>query len=212
MNCAHCQGVEKQFDKGVAERALREYRSHGPGKTTRLLIEALKAAGIEDLTLLDIGGGVGVISHELLKAGASSAMAVDASSAYLQAAKQEAERQGHAERITYHFGNFVDLAPQLPQAAIVTLDKVICCYPDMQALVSLSSARAGKLYGVVFPRDTWWMKIGVRVVNMLLRLQRRSFRGFMHPTEAIETAVRANGLERRYYRKTPLWQVIVYTR
>ena len=57
MNCAHCQGVEKQFDKGVAERALREYRSHGPGKTTRLLIEALKAAGIEDLTLLDIGGG-----------------------------------------------------------------------------------------------------------------------------------------------------------
>ena len=212
MNCAHCQGVEKQFDKGVAERALREYRSHGPGKTTRLLIEALKAAGIEDLTLLDIGGGVGVISHELLKAGAASVIAIDASSAYLQAAKREAERQGHAQRITYHYGNFVDLAPQLPQAAIVTLDKVICCYPDMRALVSLSSTRAGKLYGVVFPRDTWWMRLGVRVVNLLLRLQRRSFRGFVHPTQAIEAVVRANGMKRRYYRTTPLWQVIVYAR
>ena len=78
--------------------------------------------------------------------------------------------------------------------------------------VGLSSARAGKLYGVVFPRDTWWMMIGVRVVNMRLRLRRTSFRGFVHPTEAIEAVVRANGLERLYYRTTPLWQVIVYAR
>jgi hypothetical protein len=34
----------------------------------------------------------------------------------------------------------------------------------------------------------------------------------VHPTEAIEAVVRANGLERRYYRKTLLWQVIVYAR
>ena len=35
---------------------------------------------------------------------------------------------------------------------------------------------------------------------------------FVHPTEAIEAVVRANGLERRSYRKTLFWQVIVYTR
>jgi hypothetical protein len=212
MDCPHCQGADKTFGSGMAERDLRRYRSRGPGQTTHLLIEALKAAGIAELTLLDIGGGVGAIQHELLKGGSSSVIAVDASSAYLQAARQEAKRQGHADRVTYHYGDFVALAPQLPTADIVTLEKVICCYPDMNALVSLSSARAGKLYGVVFPRDTWWMRVSGRVINFFLRLQRSAFRFFVHPTEAVEAVVRANGLQRRYYHQTLLWQVIVYGR
>jgi hypothetical protein len=212
MTCPHCRGVEKIFDQGTAERDLKAYRARGPGTTTRLLIEALKAAGIADRTLLDIGGGVGAIQHELLKDGVRSAIAIDASSAYLHTARQEAERQGHAHRIAYHQGDFVALAPQLPQADIVTLEKVICCYPDMRALVGLSSARAGKLYGVVFPRDTWWMRLGGLFVNLFPQLQRNAFRFFVHPTAAIEAVVRANGLERRYYRKTLFWQVIVYAR
>jgi magnesium-protoporphyrin O-methyltransferase len=212
MTCPHCQGVEKIFDQRTAERELKAYRARGPGTTTRLLIAALKAAGVKDLTLLDIGGGVGAIQHELLKDGARSAIAIDASSAYLHVARQEAERQGHADRIAYHEGDFVELARQLPQADIVTLEKVICCYPDVRALVGLSSARAGRLYGVVFPRNTWWMRLGGLLVNIFPRLQRNAFRFFIHPTEAIETVVRANGLQRRYYHKTLFWQVIVYTR
>jgi hypothetical protein len=212
MTCPHCQGADKVFDQGTAEHDLKAYRAHGPGTTTRLLIEALKAAGVVDLTLLDIGGGIGAIQHELIKGGARSATAVDASSAYLHAAKQEAERQGHANRVAYHQGDFVGLAPQLPEADIVTLEKVICCYPDMRALVGMSSARAGKLYGVVFPRDSWWMRLGSLFINFSLRLERSTFRFFVHPTAAIEAVVRANGLKRRYYRKTWFWQVIVYTR
>jgi hypothetical protein len=212
MTCPHCCGADKMFDQRRADQDLKDYRAHGPGTTTRLLIAALKAAGIADRTLLDIGGGVGAIQHELLKNGARSAIAIDASSAYLYTASQEAERQGHADRIAYHQGDFVALAPQLPQADIVTLEKVICCYPDMRALVGLSSARAGKLYGVVFPRDTWWMRLGGRFINLFLRLQRTAFRFFVHPTEAIEAVIQANGLKRRYYRKTLFWQVIVYTR
>jgi magnesium-protoporphyrin O-methyltransferase len=212
MTCSNCQAVEDTFDVGTAEGDLRDYRRHGPGKTARLLIEALKACGIEGSTLLDIGGGVGVIQHELLKSGASSATHVDASSAYLQVARREAERQGHADRVNQHHGDFVALAPQIPPADIVTLEKVICCYPDVDALVGLSAARAGRLYGVVFPRDTWWWKIGGRIMNFGLRLQRSSFRIFVHPTERVEAIVRANGLERRYYLKTLIWQIVVYAR
>ena len=212
MTCEHCQDADKTFSSDLANRELKDYRAHGPGKTTRLLIEALKAAGIDGLTLLDIGGGVGVIQHELFQAGASSAVAVDASSGYLQAAEQEAERQGYAEHVRYRHGDFVDLAPQLQQAGIVTLDKVICCYPDMRALVSLSSAHAEKLYGVVFPRDTWWLKLGLGFVNRMQWLRRSSFRVFVHSTEAIEAVVREQGLARRYYRQTILWQVILYAR
>jgi hypothetical protein len=212
MTCPHCRGAETIFDQVTAEHDLKAYRAKGPGRTTSWLVEALKAAGIADRTLLDIGGGVGAIQHELLKGGARSAIAIDASSAYLHAARQEAERQGHADRVVYQQGDFVALATQLPPADIVTLEKVICCYPDMRALVGQSSVRAGKLYGVVFPRDTWWMRLGGRFVNLSLRLQRNAFRFFVHPTAAIEAVIRANGLERRYYRKTLFWQVVVYAR
>jgi len=212
MTCPNCRDVEKTFDDGTAQRNLKDYRTKGPGKTTRLLLEALKSADIQGLTLLDIGGGVGVIQHELLKEGATSVIAVDASPAYLQVAQQVAARQGHKEHITYHHGDFVELAPQLPQADIVTLEKVICCYPDMEALVSLSSSRAGKFYGVVFPRDTWWMRIGGHLINLSFRLQRSAFRFFVHPTKEIEAVVRTQGFQRRFYRTTFMWQVIVYAR
>jgi hypothetical protein len=56
------------------------------------------------------------------------------------------------------------------------------------------------------------MRLGGWGINFFLRLQRTAFRFFVHPTEAIEAVVRANGLQRRYYRKTLFWQVIVYSR
>jgi hypothetical protein len=74
----------------------------------------------------------------------------------------------------------------------------------MEALVSLSSARADKLYGVVFPRDTWWMQLGGRLINLTFRLQRSAFRFFVHPTYTIEAVVESQGFQRRFYRKTLL--------
>jgi magnesium-protoporphyrin O-methyltransferase len=212
MTCCQCQGLETFFDKKIAARELKKYRKKGPNKTTRLLIDALKADGVEGSTLLDIGGGVGAIQHELLEAGASHATSVDASSAYLKTAKEEAERRGHADRVRYHYGDFVELAAEIPPAEIVTLDRVICCYHDMKALVGLSLSKAGRLYGVVYPRDLWWVKAGVAVANFFQRLLRRQFRVFVHPTEEVDGMVRSSGWQRRFYHTTALWQVVVYAR
>ena len=212
MDCCQCQGIETVFDRKKADKELKQYRKDGPRKTTRLLLDALKSEGIEGMTLLDIGGGIGVVQHELLAAGASSATNVDAATAYIAAAKEEAERQGHADRVSHQYGNFVDLAPDIPPADIVTLDRVICCYHDMRSLVGLSAERARRLYGVVYPRDTWWMKAGMRVWNLMQWISRSRFRAFVHPTEAVEAILREAGLERRFYRPGFLWQVAVYGR
>ena len=67
MNCCHCQGVEQVFDRDRAFKQLSKYRKKGLEKTTRVLINALLAEGVGGLSLLDIGGGVGAIQHELLK-------------------------------------------------------------------------------------------------------------------------------------------------
>ncbi|MEE8391168.1 MAG: hypothetical protein V3S14_10285, partial [Anaerolineae bacterium] len=121
-------------------------------------------------------------------------------------------RQGHADRVSFYHGDFVDLAPDIPSADIVTLDRVICCYRDMEALVGLSSARAGKLYGVVYPRDTWWTRIGWAIFDFVFGVLRNPFRAFVHPTEAVDAVVRGSGLEPRFYRQTAIWQVVVYER
>ncbi len=212
MDCCQCQGIETVFDRKTADKELRQYRKDGPRKTTRLLLDALKAEGIEGMTLLDIGGGIGVLQHELLTAGAGSATHVDAATAYIAASQEEAVRQGHADRVSHRYGNFVDLAPDILPADIVTLDRVICCYHDMRSLVGLSAERARKLYGVVYPRDTWWMKVAMRAMNLMMWVFRSPFRGFVHPTEAVEAIVREAGLARRSYHPGFLWQVAVYGR
>jgi 2-polyprenyl-3-methyl-5-hydroxy-6-metoxy-1,4-benzoquinol methylase len=211
MNCCQCQGIEEQFNEQTVSRELAEYRIHGPRKTTRMLVDALKANGIQGFSLLDIGGGVGAIQHELLNAGAQNATGVDASRAYLAAAKSEAERRGLTDRISFHHGNFVDIAGQILPADIVTLDRVICCYPHVEELVSLSLARARKLYGLVYPRDVWWVKTGIRMLNFFFGLRKTKYRTFVHPTQAVETIINQYGFKRLYYNQTLIWQVVVYS-
>ncbi len=212
MGCSQCVGIESHFDQKVAVRDLENYRNNKLDETTPVLIDALKAESISDMTLLDIGGGVGAIQHELLKAGVSSCINAEASQAYINATKEEAERQGHADRIQHLHGDFVDLSPDIPPCDIVTLDRTICCYHDVRRLVEESSARARKLYGVVYPLDNWKTRIAGAFENLTYRLHRSPFRFFLHSTEVVEQIVCAKGFERRFYREVGIWQVVVYAK
>jgi magnesium-protoporphyrin O-methyltransferase len=208
-----CQGIELKFDQKYVSKELEEYRRKGSKTTTLELIEALRAQGVQGLTLLDIGGGIGDIQHALLQSGVSSATDVEAATAYLEACNAEATRQGHADKIRHLRGDFVDLAEDIPPADVVTLDRVVCCYHDMTRLVALSSAKARKLYGLVYPRDEWWVRLGMSFFyNLRFWLQRNPFRVFVHPTEAVEALVRNSGLRPHFSRKMGPWQVVVFHR
>jgi magnesium-protoporphyrin O-methyltransferase len=212
MNCCQCQGIEELFSQKYVAKELLHYRAQGPDKTTRMLTKAIKEAGVEGQTLLDIGGGVGAVQHELLNAGIENATSVEASTAYLNAAKEEAERRNLIDRVRYHHGNFVELAEGIPPSDIVTLDRVICCFNDMEKLVNLSAERARNLYGLVYPRDTWWVKIGLALENLFFRLRRSPFRTFVHATEAVEAILDSHGFKQRSHQQTLFWQVAVYAR
>ena len=212
MKRCQCEGIEELFDQKFVSNELQRYRKKGPIKTTRMLIDALKKEGVGELTLLDIGGGVGLIQRELLAAGAQKATSVDASTAYVAAAKAEAEKNGYADRVSYIQGDFVDLDEEIDNADIVTLDRVICCYDDMQNLVSLSAGHARRLYGVVYPRDVWWVKVLLAVENLGEQFRRSNFRAFVHSSDDVEALVVGNGLKRHSYQRTLTWQVVVYGR
>jgi len=212
MNSCQCQGIEELFSQQFVSKELTRYRKKGPDKTTRILTEAIKETGVDGLTLLDIGGGVGLIQYALLDAGVRQAMSVDASSEYLSAAKEEAQRRGLADRVSYQHGDFIKLAEEIAPADIVTLDRVICCYNDMEKLVNLSAERAGKLYGLVYPRDTWWVKVMLAIENFFYWLRRSPYRAFVHPTQSVEDILGRNRLKRIVYHQTLVWQVAVYSR
>src|SRR5690348_2011771 len=129
MDC--CQPAANIFDRRQAERELRRFRRGGPDKTTRTLVRAVRdtlgEAALAGASVLDIGGGIGAIQLELLGMGAGSAISVDASPAYVEAATEEAARRGYAARITHRAANFVEVAPEVAPADIVTLERVICC-------------------------------------------------------------------------------------
>ena len=216
MSCAQCAGIEHQFDQREARKKLRRLRRRGPDKTTRLLIEELRAAlstsDVHDAALLDIGAGLGAIHHELLDGRVSRAIHVDASRAQLAAAKEETERRGHSSRVEFVFGDFVALADTIRSADVVTLDRVICCFDDMHGLVRQSARKAARFYGAVYPRQGAFMRVGIAAVNLIQRLKRTTFRVFLHDPAAIDAELRAAGLERRSRRQTLGWEVVVYAR
>jgi magnesium-protoporphyrin O-methyltransferase len=214
MTRPQCCGIEQMFDAETAQNDRKDYRKNGPSDSTRMLIAQVREAGVQGRTVLDIGGGVGAIQHALLESGASQAVQVDASSAYLAAAREEADARGLREKIDFLHGDFVDLAPTLAEADIVTLDKVLCCYDDMQALVRASADLARETYALVFPHDNWLYRGAARVIFFLMNIfSKNPFRGFVHPTAEVEAILTAAGLTRRFYKRSGLvWQVVVYQR
>jgi magnesium-protoporphyrin O-methyltransferase len=212
IDCCHREGIEDQFGERTARRELRRLRRRGPSRTTRLLIDALRAHGVDGASLLDVGGGVGAMHHALLDAGVRSAVQVDVAPAYLAAAHEEAVRRGHGGRVRFVHGDLVERAAELADADVVTLDRVICCYPDMPALVAASAEKSRRLYGAVYPRDTWWMRRGVALVNAVMRLRRSAFRVWLHPPRAIEATLRERGFARVSAARTVAWHVAVYAR
>ena len=196
----------------MVRRELRKFRANGPAKTTRALTDVLARAGVEGMTLLDIGGGVGAVQVAMFRAGIAEAECVEASRAFVEAAAEVAGENGYDGRVTHRVGDFVELTHQVAVADVVTLDRVICCYPHLDRLVTASAARARRLYGVVYPRDRWTVRAYVRFRNFVRRVRRNPFRTFVFSNRAIDRVIRAQGLEELSRLQTYAWRVAVYAR
>ncbi len=212
MTCCGPKPCESQFDRKLAARELKHYRAHGPEPTGRALIHLLRRALQDGSTLLDIGGGIGAIQYDLLEAGVREVTAVDASTAYQQAARAEAERRGVSARIQFLLGDFVTLAPEVAAADIVTLDRVVCCYPDMEPLVRLSAERCRRLYGLSYPRDRWPVRAVVSIENVFRWLFRNPFRSFVHSPVEMDRLLTELGFTLQSKVRTFAWEIVVYGR
>jgi magnesium-protoporphyrin O-methyltransferase len=205
------------FDVRRARKDMGAYTRRGARGATRRLLDAVRASmrerGTADFTHLDIGGGVGVLQHELARDGAVHTTAVDASRPYLEVLRRAAAERGYEARQTRIEGDFTQVADRVEPATIVTLDKVICCYPDMVTLVRTSARKATVLYGIVIPRDTAWVRAAAGLVNWFLqRVLRWQFRAFAHSHQAIDRVCAEEGLNLDRDDPGWMWCVRLYRR
>ena len=212
MECCQCQAIEERFNRKKAAAKLHDYHQDGLQSESQALVDALVEQGINGYSLLDVGGGVGALVIELIKRGASQATINEASTAYLETATAEMQRQDLVDRVSLIHGDIVTAGAEIPPADVVTLDKVVCCYDDMPGLIGASLARAGKLYGLVYPRDNWWVKAVFGFENLTCRLKGSDFRVFVYPTNDVDSLIRQDGFQVRSRSTVGAWQIVVYGR
>src|SRR6516164_11663415 len=201
-----------QFDEKIARRDLENYRKKGPGPTARLLRDMLVDAGAAEGTLLDVGSGVGGLTFELLERGVQRATAVDASNAYLAAAAQEATRRDRLRTVEFRHGDFVDLASTVPPASMLTMDRVICCYPAFESLLNEALGHAQRYFAYSYPRDLWYIRAAIAGENALRRFKRNPFRAFVHPVAHMTQTIERAGFRLAASRRSWQWAAEVWVR
>ncbi len=206
------RSAETQFSREKAVEELARFRANGPETTTTLLREGVVQAGAAGGLLLDVGCGIGALMFGLLDNGMTGAIGVDASPAYLEVAREEADRRNRGDVIRLVHGDFVSVADRLPLASAVTLDRVVCCYPLYESLLNAALRRAERCLALSYPRDVWNARAAVRLENATRLLSRNPFRTFVHPVAQMERIIEYAGFELRSRRQTWMWSADVYTR
>jgi magnesium-protoporphyrin O-methyltransferase len=206
-NCCNSRGCAKFFGARFARRMAKRYRAKGLDRTARRMVEFLEAKGIEDATVLEIGGGIGEIEIELLKRGASRTVNLELSPAYDAEARRllaEAGLEGRAERRLLDIA--VDPAGADP-ADVVVLHRVVCCYPDYERLLTAAGGHARRLLVFSYPRRNVVSRAFIGLQNAGFRLRRSEFRAFAHPPYAMLGVLEAAGLDAAFSHPGLAWQV-----
>lgn len=180
--------------------------------TTRLLRDGLRAAGPLTGTLLDIGSGVGALTFELLEIGVQRAVGVDASEAYIAAARDEANRRGRGDVVDWRHSDFVSRASEFQPADVVALDRVVCCYPAHEPLLAAALRRAERWFAISYPKDQWHVRTVSALENAGRRVARNPFRTFVHSPSAMERLIRDGGFRLVSRRGTAVWRADVYVK
>jgi 2-polyprenyl-3-methyl-5-hydroxy-6-metoxy-1,4-benzoquinol methylase len=210
--CPPPRGYEKLFGERSARRDAERYRRHGLDDTGRLRVDVLRRQGLTGATVIEIGGGAGAIEAEVLKAGARRAVNVELSPYYATAARELWQATGVADRAEYLVADVAADGSLVGSADAVVLHRVVCCYPDYDALVGAAAERAGRHLVLSFPRERPVIRAGLAAVNLWARLRRWEYRSYLHPVAGIVATARARGLEPAFEHRGPIWHVAGFER
>jgi len=176
------------------------------------MLSFLRGLALEGATVLEIGGGVGALQIEHLKAGAARATNLELSPAYEEDATELLRSSGLQERLERRIHDIAAEPSGVAPADFVVLNRVVCCYPDYERLLGAAAERARRALIFSHPPRNAASRLVVGAENLFFRLSRQEFRTFAHSPLAMFDVLERRGLERTYQHHAIVWQVTGFQR
>lgn len=210
--CCTPDGYRQLFSERGAETQARRYRRRGLDAVSRSVVDLVKQRGVSGRSVLEVGGGVGAIQIELLKAGAATASSVELTPTYERSASELLQEVGLLDRAHRQVTDFAADGARIERADVVVLNRVLCCYHDMPRLAGEAADHADRLLVLSFPKRRLWTRCTVAAVNFGLWVTRRQFHMYLHPPRRIREVAESRGLRTVYNRPGLFWEVLALER
>jgi 2-polyprenyl-3-methyl-5-hydroxy-6-metoxy-1,4-benzoquinol methylase len=211
-DCCERDAYDETFGDRFARRIARRYRKRGLDRTRRRVVDFLSVRGIEEATVLEIGGGIGEVHVELLRRGARAVTNLEISTSYEEQAAQLLDGSGFGDRVTRRFLDIASSPDEVEPADVVVLHRVVCCYPDYERLLSAAAAHARRLLVFSHPPRTPVTRLSFGFDNLMRGLRHNDFRAFVHPPESMVAVAQLQGMSLRYRHRGLAWTVVGFER
>jgi len=206
------------FDSWAVDTAARARKRGVGAPLTGRMLAALERVGVGGRTLLDVGCGVGDLALGALTRGATSADGIDMSEGAIEQARVLASDRGFEDRTSFSVGD--GATQELGTHDVVALNRVLCCYPSVDRLLSHSLAAAGAVYAYTAPVHDGAVgrinRFNIRMSNAWFRLRKKRFRGFqafVHDLDSVDRTIERAGFRRVHRsRERFMWRLAVFAR
>lgn len=209
MDCCQVEGLRRVFRGRPVQQEVRAFTRKGLNARQAAFLAAL--GEVEGTRVLDIGGGIGALTLSLLARGGREAQLVEVSPSYLSAAQALATERGVAEKLNLLEGDFVTLSGIEP-ADIVTLDRVVCCYPDAAALLGKAAYKSRRWLLFSYPFPSWPVRVFRASLNGVMTVLGWSYRFYLHDEARLLAAAQQTGHRLISKRKLGVWRLVVLER
>ncbi len=221
-SCCRAVPCEELFGPEWARRDMEAYLRDGLGTLERQMVEELAAelavespAGspaLSEARVLEIGGGVGAMQAELLKAGAASGEVIELVQAYAPFAARLARELGVDGSTRFRIHDLLAEPGAVEGADLVIMNRVVCCSADGLELTAAAAGLTRHALVLSFPRSNWFTRGVAAAQRALFRLLGRSYRAFVWPQAAIAAAATTSGLQVRSRGGGLVWRYLLLVR
>ncbi len=205
--------IARTFDRRTRERLASGGLPELHDVSRRVRDMLADVSGIQP-TVLELGCGSGALTVDLVRAGASRATGIDLSVASVEAARARALEAGVADRTTFEVGDGASIA--LLAHDWVVLDRVLCCYRDVDRLLEASAGASRRRYAFSVPVSWGWRgaakRLMLRLEAVTSGLRGRPCPGYVHDVRQIEGRLAAAGFAPLRRSAVGMWYVAVFER
>lgn len=177
------------------------------------ILDLVRDATLRRPSVLELGCGTGALGVAILEMGASRLTGVDLSPGSIGLARRRAAAGGFGEVAAFNVGNAADAAADAHDW--VVLDRIICCYGDVERLLDRAMALARDRIALSVPESRGWRGVVNRplwAAEYLWDRWQGGCRGYVHDLRRIERRLAAAGFAPAGSRRIGLWHIGVYDR